>query len=444
MAERASDFIQWFRSASPYIHAHRGQTFVLSLHGEAIRDPGFAHLVHDIALLSSLGVRLVLVFGTRVQIETCLQERQVDIRYAEGLRITDDAALQCVKEAAGAVCVEIEALLSMGLPNSPMEGARIRVGSGNFVTAKPLGVRDGVDFCHTGEVRRVDAEAINARLANNEIVLVPPLGYSSTGEVFNLYADDLATAIAIALGASKLIFLLECGGVVDEAGRLIKQLTQSEAEKLLAKLKSRGEGAEENPIRQLECAIEACAQGVTRTHLIERRLNGVLLLELFSRDGVGTMVSAAPFDQIRTATVDDVGGILELIEPLERDGVLVRRSREKLEMEIDHFTVLVRDGAIIGCAALYPDKDTHVAELACLTVHSDYQNQGRGEALYASLERDAKGAGASRVFVLTTRAAHWFLERGFIPAEINDLPLARKRLYNYTRQAKVFIKQLER
>lgn len=444
MAQRATDFIQWFRSASPYIHAHRGQTFVLSLHGEAIRDPGFAHLVHDIALLSSLGVRLVLVFGTRVQIETCLQERQVDIRYAEGLRITDDAALQCVKEAAGAVCVEIEALLSMGLPNSPMEGARIRVGSGNFVTAKPLGVRDGVDFCHTGEVRRVDAEAINARLANNEIVLVPPLGYSSTGEVFNLYADDLATAIAIALGASKLIFLLECGGVVDEAGRLIKQLTQSEAEKLLAKLKSRGEGAEENPIRQLECAIEACAQGVTRTHLIERRLNGVLLLELFSRDGVGTMVSAAPFDQIRTATVDDVGGILELIEPLERDGVLVRRSREKLEMEIDHFTVLVRDGAIIGCAALYPDKDTHVAELACLTVHSDYQNQGRGEALYASLERDAKGAGASRVFVLTTRAAHWFLERGFIPAEINDLPLARKRLYNYTRQAKVFIKQLER
>ena len=444
MAERASDFIQWFRSASPYIHAHRGQTFVLSLHGEAIRDPGFAHLVHDIALLSSIGVRLVLVFGTRVQIETCLQERQVDIRYAEGLRITDDAALQCVKEAAGAVRVEIEALLSMGLPNSPMEGARIRVGSGNFVTAKPLGVRDGVDFCHTGEVRRVDAEAINARLANNEIVLVPPLGYSSTGEVFNLYADDLATAIAIALGASKLIFLLECGGVVDEAGRLIKQLTQIEAEKLLAKLKSRGERAEENPIRQLECAIEACAQGVTRTHLIERHVAGALLLELFSRDGVGTMVSAAPFDQMRTATVDDVGGILELIEPLERDGVLVRRSREKLEMEIDHFTVLVRDGAIIGCAALYPDKDTHVAELACLTVHSDYQNQGRGEALYASLERDAKGAGASRVFVLTTRAAHWFLERGFIPAEINDLPLARKRLYNYTRQAKVFIKQLER
>ena len=444
MAQRATDFIQWFRSASPYIHAHRGQTFVLSLPGEAVSDPGFAHLVHDIALLSSLGIRLVLVFGTRVQIETCLQERQVDTRYAEGLRITDAAALQCVKEAAGAVRVEIEALLSMGLPNSPMEGARIRVGSGNFVTAKPLGVRDGVDFCHTGEVRRVDAEAINARLANNEIVLVPPLGYSSTGEVFNLYADDLATAIAIALGASKLIFLLECGGVVDEAGRLIRQLTQSEAEKLLVKLKSRGEAAEENPVRQLECAIEACARGVTRTHLIERRLNGVLLLELFSRDGVGTMVSAAPFDQIRTATVDDVGGILGLIEPLERDGVLVRRSREKLEMEIDHFTVLVRDGAIIGCAALYPDKDTHVAELACLTVHSDYQNQGRGEALYASLERDAKGAGASRVFVLTTRAAHWFLERGFNPAEINDLPLARKRLYNYTRQSKVFIKQLQR
>lgn len=442
MAERQSEFVQWFRSASPYIHAHRGQTFVLSVHGEAIAEPGFAHLVHDIALLSSLGIRLIFVYGTRPQIESRLAERHVQSRYAEGLRITDDAALACVKEAAGSVRVEIEALFSMGLPDSPMEGSRIRVASGNFVTAKPLGVRDGVDFCRTGEVRRIDAGAINARLANNEIVLVPPIGYSPTGEAFNLYADDLATEIAIAVGAGKLIFLLECAGVVDETGQLARQLTQAEAEQLLAALKSRGEQAAENPVKPLECAIRACSRGINRTHLIERRVDGVLLLELFSRDGIGTMVSAAPFDQMRTATVDDVGGILELIEPLEREGILVRRSREKLEIEIDHFTVIVRDGAIIGCAAVYPDNDNHIAEVACLAVRPAYRNQGRGEALYAGLERDAKRKGIDRLFVLTTRAAHWFLERGFIPADIEDLPIARKRLYNYTRHSKVFIKRL--
>jgi len=437
MLTKLGDFVQWFRSASPYIHAHRGRTFVITFGGEAALDPKFPNFIHDVALLSSLGVRLILVYGTRPQIEMRMNEAEVEMRYVNGLRVTNEEALLYVKEAAGLVRIEIEALLSMGLANSPMASASIRVVSGNFVTAKPLGVREGVDFHYTGEVRSVDTEAINARLEQGQIVLIPPIGYSPTGEVFNLDSQDVATAVATSIRASKLIFLLEEEGL-DAAGSLPRQLTQREAERIWLQI----EKDERERLPELECALDACRQGVPRVHLIARSIDGALLLELFTRDGIGTMVSAAPFDLMRKAAIDDVGGILELIAPLEERGVLVRRSREKLETEIDHFTVLVRDGAIIGCAALYPYMDEEVAELACLAVHPDYRNNGRGEELLLSLEREAQGRGLKRLFVLTTQTAHWFLERGFAEARIDDLPVLRKDLYNYQRNSKVFVKEL--
>lgn len=452
-------FVPWFRAASPYIHAHRGQTFVICFGGEVVMDERFPSLIHDIALLDSLGIRLVLTPGIQPQIEQCLQRCGTQARYVNGLQITDEVALACLKEAAGSVRIEIEALLSMGLANSPMASARIRVASGNFVTARPLGVRNGIDFRHTGEVRRIDAEAIDTRLNHGEIVLILPIGYSPTGEVFNLEAHEVATVVAESIRASKLIFLLECEGPLDAEGRLIRQLTQREAQQLLRECPGRmprssppslpsplprgrvREGVSPR-VAELECAVRACSNGVSRTHLIDRHIDGALLLELFSRDGIGTMVSAAPFDHMRRATIEDVGGVLELISPLEAEGVLVRRSREKLEMEIEHFTVLVRDGAIIGCAALYPYRAENVAELACLAVHPDYRDAGRGTALFSSLERQAKREGLYRLFVLTTQTAHWFLVRGFNEGRIEDLPVARKDLYNYQRNSKVFIKDV--
>jgi amino-acid N-acetyltransferase len=316
--------------------------------------------------------------------------------------------------------------------------ARLRVTSGNFVTAKPLGIRDGVDFQHTGEVRRVDTDAINSRLAQGEIVLISPVGYSPTGEVFNLDGQDVATAIATSLRASKLIFLLHGTRVEDAEGRLVRQLTESEALRFLDEAQRR---AVEMP--ELECAVDACKLGVARSHLVDGRIDGALLLELFSRDGIGTMISAAPYDHMRKANIDDVGGILELIAPLETQGVLVRRSREKLEMEIDHFTLLVRDGAIIGCAALYPYSADGMGELACFAVHPDYRNAGRGDALLDAIEREAKLAALPTLFVLTTRATHWFLERGFVEGQLEGLPVARKDLYNFQRGSKIFIKTLQ-
>lgn len=431
-------FVRWFRGSAPYINAFRGRTFVVAFGGEVIAEAQFASLVHDIALLNSLGVRLVLVHGARPQIEERLNERGVKMQYVNGLRVTDAAALACVKEAAGSVRVEIEALLSMGLANSPMAGADIRVASGNYVTAQPLGVRDGVDYLHTGEVRRIDAEAIHRQLDNGSLLLLSPIGYSPTGEIFNLSAEDVATTAAVQLKADKLIHLIDGPGLSANDGTLLRQLGLKEAEQLLAhNLKTA-----ERLNKSLSSAIHACRQGVRRAHLIDRHTEGSLLLELFTRDGIGTLISGDTFEDIRQATIDDVGGVLELIGPMEQDGILVRREREKLEMEIEQFTVIERDGTVIACSALYPFVDDGCGELACLAVHPEYRKQGRGDDLLEYIEQKAKALGIRRLFVLTTRTAHWFLERGFVEGSIDDLPMTKQQMYNYQRRSKVFIKPL--
>jgi len=431
-------FVDWFRLASPYIHVHRGHTFVVQFDGEAVADGSFPQLIHDLALLNSLGIRLVLVYGARPQIETRLQQAGIESKFHKGMRVTDTAALDHVREAIGRIRIDIEALLSMGPGNTPMRETRLQVASGNFITAQPLGIHDGIDFEHTGEVRRLDTEAIRVKLDRHEIVLVPPLGYSPTGEVFNLSARDVAAEVAVGLQATKLIYLTDSDGLRDTEGNLIRQLSEKEAEKLFAG----ADTANAPVVDQMAHAIYACKQGIRRTHIINRCRDGALLLELFSRDGIGTMISAAPFDDLRKASIEDVAGILELIEPLERAGVLAHRSREKLELEIDHFTILLRDGVIIGCGALYPFDDEKVAEIACLAIHENYQNQGRGDQLFASLEREARRRGLERLFVLTTHALHWFLERGFKEGKLGDLPVKRKELYNIQRNSKVLIKAL--
>jgi amino-acid N-acetyltransferase len=301
-------------------------------------------------------------------------------------------------------------------------------------------VRDGIDYCHTGEVRRVDAAAIRQHLLDRRIVLLSPLGYSPTGEVFNLSAEEIATAVAGELQADKLILMTEGDTLKDSRRRLITQLTVNEANTLLASRRRLGGSTR----RHLQHAIQACHRGVRRVHLLDRSHNGALLLELFTRDGYGTLISAEPYEDLREATIDDVGGILELIKPLEDQGVLVKRSRERLEMEIDHFFVTERDGTIIACAALYPCDRQALAELACLAVHADYHNAGRGAALLHAIEARALQDGIKKLVVLTTRTAHWFREHGFVSGDTSDLPIRKKALYNYQRNSKVFYKLLDR
>jgi len=436
--QTSDPFVAWFRASSPYIHAHRGRTFVICLGGEAVEDAGFANLIHDLALLQGLGIRLVVVHGARPQIERRLKARGAGMQVIHGLRVTDQAALTCVKEAAGAVRVEIEALLSMGLANSPMAGTRIRAASGNFVTAKPIGVRQGIDYGHTGEVRRVDAQALQQRLDDGAIAIVPPLGYSPTGEVFNLSAAEVAAMVAIALGADKLIYLLESQGLTDSRKRLIAHAVPREVDAILARRKR----LPEETRQYLKGAVTACRRGVKRIHLLSRRLDGALLKELFTRDDAGSLITAEAYEETRNARIDDLAGLLELIQPLEAQGILVRRSRERLETEIDHFTLMERDGMVIACAALYPYPQESMAELACVAVHPDYRDGGRGDRLLAHMEDLARVQGIDQLFLLTTQTAHWFMERGFVPGELKDLPMQRRGLYNYQRNAKVFSKAL--
>lgn len=429
-------FVRWFRDSTPYINAFRGRTFVIVIGGELVAEEQLASVVHDLGLLNSLGVRLVLVHGARPQIEERLQAHKLTQQYQQGMRITDTRALACVKEAVGTVRMEIEALLSMGLANSPMAGAHIHVVSGNFVTAQPLGVRDGIDFQHTGEVRRIDSEAIQKLLQDGAIVLLPPLGYSPTGEIFNLTAEDVAAATAIQLHADKLIFLGETQGITDSSRQLLRELSLADAEERLRHSQN------EDIKRCLAGSLRACRGGVRRVHIIDRHVDGALLLELFTREGMGTLISSEQFEGTRPATIQDVGGILELITPLEEEGILVRRSRELLEMEIKQFIVTEREHMIIACAALYPFGDEKVGELACLAVHPEYRREGRADALLAFIERQAREQGIEKLFVLTTRTAHWFLERGFAEAKISILPVKKQEMYNYQRCSKVFIKPL--
>ncbi len=424
----------WFRNAAPYINAHRGRCLVVHFSGETMRLPQFDGLIHDFALLNSLGIRLVLVHGARPQIEQRIQAGGQQSHYHKGLRITDENAVSAVREAVGCLRIELESRLSMSMANTPMSGSHIHCSSGNFVTARPLGVIDGQDYQHTGEVRKVDHAAIRQLLDLNHIVVLSCMGYSPTGEVFNLSAEDVAREAASSLKADKLIFITDSDSLSD----IRSQLSPTDAETLL---ESQDQLSGEIR-RHLLSAIHACKQGVQRVHLVERSRDGALLEELYTRDGSGILVTADPYDRLHQASIEDVGGILELISPLEASGVLVRRSREQLELEIGHFMVLERDGMIIGCVALFPFPDENVAELACLVVHPDYQGQGYAERLLDAAQRQAAALGLGQVFVLTTQTAHWFQERGFITMEIDDLPVKKRELYNLQRQSKAFAKTL--
>ena len=436
-ALKTEAFVKWFRAATPYIHQFGGGTFVIAFGGEVLADGEFAQLTHDINVLVSLEIRVVLVHGTRPQIEEQMRQHGVTPRYVANRRVTDAKALQCVKEANGIVRVEMEALLSMELANSPMWGADIRVSSGNFVTAKPVGVVNGIDFLHTGEVRKIDAEGIMRRLDDDEVVLLSPIGFSPTGDVFNCTLEDVATATAIALKADKLIFLTETSGAPDAKGKLISELTVKQARELVA-----ANHLPEDILIYLPHVIKACTSGVKRAHMISRHVDGALLIELFTHHGIGTMVVPESPERIRAASLDDVPGILQILEPLEQQGVLVKRERESLERDIGHFFVLESEGNILGCAALYPFPEQKTAELAAVAVNPFYRDGGRGERLLDHAIAKARGMGLKSIFVLSTRTTHWFIERGFVETETGWLPERKAALYNYDRRSKIFVKQI--
>lgn len=437
-SESPAPFVHWFREAAPYIRAFRGRTFVVAFGGDVVAGGQFATMTHDFNLLTSLGVRLVLVHGVRPQVNERLAEKDLPVQYHNGIRITDPVTMQCVKESVGVVRAEIEASLSMALAATPMANAAIQVAGGNFLIAQPLGVRDGIDMMHSGEVRKVNTDTISRRLEMGEIVLISPIGYSPTGEIFNLTVEDAACTVATALKADKLIFFMDEPGLKDTDGEIRLEVTSQEAKKYLR--------ARTSVFDDIGCylpaAIKACEQGIERVHMVGRFVEGALLMELFTHEGVGTLITRQRLERLRSASIDDVGGVMQLIQPLEAEGVLVKRSRELLEQEIDRFAVLEHDGRIVGCVALYTFPEENVGELACLVVDPTFRASGYGDLLLSYVEKRARELGLAQLFVLTTRTAHWFFERGFEPAPVSELPAKKKDLYNYQRRSKVFFKTL--
>ncbi len=464
-------FVPWFRAVAPYIHAYRGKTFVVGMAGELIAAGKLNNFVQDLAILHAMGIKLVLVYGFRPQVNEQLAAKGQISRFSQGKRITDAVALDCAQEAAGQLRFEIEAAFSQGLPNTPMANATVRVVSGNFLIARPVGIVDGVDFMHSGVVRRVDAKSIRGALDIGALVLLSPFGFSPTGEAFNLTMEDVATTAAIALQADKLLFLTEIPGIHEHPlavalrrpppegagelgnGALLTQqacdaadspidteLALADARRLLTALPSPSQPTD--LAFYLQHCVRACESGVERSHILPFAVDGAILQEVFTHDGIGTMVVDEKLETLHEATADDVGRILQLIEPFERDGTLARRERNEIEREIANYTVIEHDGIIFGCAALYPYPERRTGELAALTVSPQVQGQGDGERILKRIEQRARGLGLESIFVLTTRTMHWFIKRGFAQADPDWLPDARKRKYNWDRRSQVLVKKL--
>ena len=445
-------FIPWFRAVAPYIHAYRGKTFVVGVAGELIAAGKLNAFVQDLAILHAMGIKLVMVHGFRPQVDEQLAAKGHCSRYSRGIRITDAITLDCAQEAAGQLRFEIEAAFSQGLPNTPMANATVRVVSGNFLTARPVGIVDGVDFMHSGVVRRVDAAAIRRAIDIGALVLLSPFGFSPTGEAFNLRMEEVATATAIALAADKLLFMTEIAGISEDAANpavetadnpasaIDTELALADAKRLLSALPAPAQPSD--AAFYLQHCVKACEGGVERSHILPFAVDGAILQEIFTHDGIGTMVVDEKLESLHEATADDVGGILQLIEPFERDGTLVRRERTEIERDIANYTVITHDGVIFGCAALYPYPEARTGEMAALTVSPEVQGQGDGERMLKRVEQRARAQGLDSIFVLTTRTMHWFIKRGFVLVDPDWLPDARKRKYNWDRRSQVLVKKL--
>lgn len=440
---KTADYAQWFRDSTPYISAHRGKTFVVLLSGEAIEHTNLTNIVHDLALLHVLGVRLVLVHGARPQIDNALPDTDL----VGDRRITGPEAIRTIAAITGQIRAQLEGLFSTGLPTSPLHNVNVNLISGNFVTARPLGIIDGVDHLLTGTTRSVRANIIRTIIDTGGVVLLSPTGYSPSGQMFNLAAHELAADVAIALKADKILALDSKRYATDTNGRRQSILSPTALDELLDHVPQ--PALTDQHLRTLMRAVRG---GVRRGHLISYVEDGALLRELFTAEGTGTQITEESHQRIRAATPDDVAGIVEVIRPLEEQGLLVRRSRDRLEQEVEHFLVADIDGIVVGCCACYPiQSDKTTAEIACVAVHPSHRTRvdlsavedSIGTRLLKQAERRAAASGVTRLFILTTQAQDWFLTQGYRPASVDDLPGEKQALYNYQRKSSVMIKTIE-
>lgn len=415
--------LRWFRTASPYIYAHRNKTFVIYLGAGALSSDSLPNIVQDITLLHALGVRLILVHENSGSIVVGPQE-------PEGLpSVTRDNLSDFIGDAA-ATSQRLIAHLSASPATDFLRSSEMVTLSGNFVRAQPLGIVNGVDQQHIGKVRKINSAALIKALEDQALVVLSPLGFSLTGDVFGIDAITLAREVATAVEADKLIYYLDQSGINNQDQQRISELTTNT-------LDPSSWPEHRALLIEARLAIEA---GVSRCHLINQKQDGALLQELFTREGCGTQIVGESSYQLRQAVAQDISGILTLIKPQEEAGTLKKRSRELIESEIDHFVVMTLEGLIIACGALYPFDQ--FGEIACLTTHPDYRDMNCGERVLQTLIERARSLELEKAFILTTQTAHWFIERGFEAATLEALPVAKKSVYNPQRNAQIYIRTL--
>lgn len=390
-----------------------------------------SRLAEDLVLLNALGVRLVLVQSTRHGIDAHIRGQGDLSAYHGSRRITDATLLTAVSQLVGEFRLQFRGLFMRALHRNRGQSALV---TGSFVAAKPLGVYQGVDHKFTGSVRRVDAKAIRAQLELGTVVYLDHLAHSPAGQLYNLASEEVAAEAAIALHADKLILMGQTTACVGVDGNRISELALPQLPEIRTLQTS-------DMQRRLDAAERAIRSGVSRSHVLDASADGAILTELMTTSGTGTMLTALPVAVIREARADDLAGLLHLLAPLEASGALVQRSREKLESEIQHFSVCEQDGRILGSAALYP-LDGVSAELAALAVDPDKSKQAIGSRLLDHITVLAQSLGIKSLFVLTTQAPDWFRERGFEPVSVDALPENRQALYNYQRNSLILRKTL--
>lgn len=456
--------VQQLRTSAPYVDLHRDSNMVVHLCSEVLDDDiTFQGIMDDLATLHVLGVKLVILVSVRLQVDRRLQMNQESIGIrVRGLRVTGLEELAAVQVECGLARSRVEAALSRALRSGGASHGRSTIGvdviGGNgFVSGRPVGVVDGVDTGFTGAARLVDAAKISRHLDAGEIVLLSALAYSPWGDTFNVRTEEIAARAAPALFASKLIFVTAgyefAWKDVDvssaSSSRRVASLRLDDARKLLERREELFQGEPSDVAAQLldltHWCVTALEQGVTRAHLIAPT-DGALLRELYTRDGAGTLISRDIYDGIRSATSSDIDSLISLITPLEIDGTLVARSRPKLLEEVKRgcFYVLARDDLPIACASLKRLDAAGVrAELGCLVVAQKYRRQSKGDALLSYLERVAIAAGVQKLFALSTKTMHWFIERGFDQVSLEALPQARQAIYDKSRRPKIYCKTLK-
>jgi len=442
LVSESKSFIKNFRLSAKFINQFNNKTFVIAIGGEVIGDDQFKSIACDINLLHSMNINIVLVHGIRPQIDQKLKHETTKTQLIKNIRVTKKEMLNDIVEVNGLIKTHIEATLSSGILDSPMLGSNIKVSSGNFITARPLGVIDGVDMELTGQIRKIDTNAITDKLSNKEIVIISPLGYSPIGDIFNLSYEQTAAHVSQAIKAEKLIYYINANGILNIRGELIPELTTFKAKHLIESI--------ENPknapfisyhdFNILKSSLYAIKNNIEKVHLINRNINGSVIEEIFTDKGSGTVLTEYSLQNIRAAEIRDINQIINIIEPLEKEGVLVVRKNKNIDKDINYFYVIEHDHNIIGTVALYQYEE--MMEIACFAIHDNYQNLGYGKKLLRFCEQKAMNKNIKNLFILTTQSEHWFIENNFSLTDRKFIPDERKKTYTIERNSKYFIKRL--